>query len=103
MALSNISMVLRQMLRTANEVRKVTDEAAITTTEEKVETPKKPTKESLQIRFLKLSGYREKDIIGISEARRTVVTGNGGKYTFTKNGLRTLSGPSYPKEEVAEE
>lgn len=69
------------------------------------EAPKKSsvTKETLQARFLKLSGYREKDIISINEARRTVATSNGGKYTFTKTGLRRLLGPPYPKEEVEEE
>jgi hypothetical protein len=69
------------------------------------EAPKKVavTKETLLARFIKLSGYRERDVLGINDTTRVVVTSNGGKYTFTKSGLRRLNGPPYPKEEVEEE
>jgi hypothetical protein len=62
-------------------------------------TPKKAIpKDALLVRFIKLSGYRERDVDKINQGRRTVLTTNGGKYVFTKNGLRTLNGPKYPKE-----
>ena len=64
---------------------------------------KKLTEAGLADRFLKLSGYKEKDLIGVNTIRKTAATWNGGKYQFTKSGLRTLSGPAYPKEEVEEE
>jgi hypothetical protein len=55
--------------------------------------------------FLKRSGYEKSDVISASEAKRTYVTSNGGKYQLTKQGeIRILKGPDYPAltEEKAE-
>lgn len=65
-----------------------------------VQTKKQPT---LLDKFLKASGYSSRDVDKVDELRRVILTTNGGKYVYSRQGvLRTLSGPSYPKE-VAEE
>jgi hypothetical protein len=55
---------------------------------------------------LKVSGYKEAQVMGSSEARRTFSTDNGGKYLLSKKGtnVRVISGPPTPKQqEEAEE
>jgi hypothetical protein len=54
---------------------------------------------SKQIRaFLKVTGYKESDIIASTESRRTFVTENGGKYLLSPKGskVRVIAGPAYP-------
>jgi len=54
--------------------------------------------------FLKNTGYSETNVLSSNPAKRTVVTSNGGKYQVMRNGrVRTLSGPSYPKEQKSGE
>lgn len=56
--------------------------------------------------FLKITGYKQADVIGSNESRRTFVTSNGGKYVMNKKGttVRVISGPVYPSvREEAEE
>lgn len=58
-----------------------------------------PASDALTATFLKLSGYKEADLIGSNEARRCFVTSNGGKYVVTKSGkgIRPdFTGPDYP-------
>jgi hypothetical protein len=55
--------------------------------------------------FLSRSGYDAADVEGHNEKTRVFVTSNGGKYVLTKDSIRTISGPEYPKavEEAEEE
>ena len=60
--------------------------------------------EVLKRAFLKASGYKESAVDKVDSARGVVLTTNGGKYHVTSKGIRTLSGPEYPKtkrEDVA--
>ena len=78
-----------------------TQETATTTDEDPTPPKSKDAaKGDLVSTFLKLSGYKKDDVIGHHDGRRTVVTSNGGKYEVSPKGkrLRTLSGPSTPKE-----
>lgn len=54
----------------------------------------------LKERFLKLTGYTEKDLLGFNPATRTFVTSNGGKYVLHPKGTsyRKLLGPDAPQE-----
>ena len=64
-----------------------------------------PASASLKATFLKLSGFKEADILGSNEDSRAFVTSTGGKYAVSKSGksLRTLSGPPTPNEKKAAE
>lgn len=73
------------------------------------QTPGKRVKASKKFdlvdRFIELSEYTKKDIIGSNESRRTVVTDNGGKYEVSVKGtkLRKLAGPDTPATRDARE
>jgi len=61
--------------------------------------------ETVEQRFLKLSGYRASDVIGSNPKARRFITSNGGKYALSPNGksIRTLSGPDAPKQETTDD
>lgn len=67
-------------------------------TEKPEKKPTRSTKFDLVDRFLELSGYEKKDVIGHSDERRTVVTSNGGKYQLSPSGkkIRVHAGPDTP-------
>ena len=51
----------------------------------------------LKAAFLKASGYEDSAVDKVDSARGVVLTTNGGKYHVSSKGIRTLSGPEYPK------
>lgn len=55
--------------------------------------------------LLKLTGYKQDDVIGYNSQSRTIVTGNGGKYTLKKSGksFRRILGPLAPSEKAVPE
>jgi hypothetical protein len=80
------------------------EETAVAESSEEI--PSKAAKKGdLVAQFLKVSGYKEADVIGHSDERRTVVTSNGGKYEVSKKGtkLRKILGPDTPATAAASE
>jgi hypothetical protein len=55
--------------------------------------------QELRERFLKITGYSERDIIGENPSTRVFVTSNGGKYVLSPKGtaVRTIQGPDAPQ------
>jgi hypothetical protein len=66
----------------------------------------KPQKRSDLQEFLKLTGYKESDVLDYNSQSHAFVTKNGGKYVINRrNRVRVVSGPDYPNmtQEEAED
>ncbi len=54
--------------------------------------------------LLRLTGYKDEEVIGYSATSQVIVTENGGKYLLRKSGktFRRISGPLAPSERPSE-
>ena len=78
------------------------DEAP-TVTDEFQARPKSARERDMITAFTTLTGYKERDLIGVNEVTLTIVTASGGKYQLNRamDRFRTLSGPAAPRAKRA--
>jgi hypothetical protein len=61
--------------------------------------PPPPISEKVKARFLKLTGYKESDILSANHKSYIFVTNNGGKYQMNRAGkvIKVVMGPMPPR------